>query len=298
MKVALLSDIHGNLWALEAVLAHAAAQGVTTFWNLGDILSGPLDAAGTADRLLALGALTIAGNHERQLLDCARAPGIPSDEHAFHTTTPAHREWLRSLPATARPRPDVLLCHGTPHSDVQPLLETHERGRGLRMASHDEVLHRLRGPTSEIATEATNAADDAALASHRAFASEATRDTESRGGSDTRDWLASARLIVCGHTHLPRVTQVGQACLIVNPGSVGLQGYDYAEDGETHYVDNGAPHASYAIVEEIEVLGAPRRWQASLHRIPYDWERAAIMAARNKRPEWAFALRTGFALRA
>jgi hypothetical protein len=35
----------------------------------------------------------------------------------------------------------------------------------------------------------------------------------------------------------------------------------------------------------------------SFHRIAYDWEAAAACAARNHRPEWAHALRTGFALR-
>jgi hypothetical protein len=159
---------------------------------------------------------------------------------------------------------------------VQPLLETHVRGRGLRMATAEESRRRL---ASGATTEATREADAPAAAS-------------------TREPLAPWRLVVCGHSHLPRVMQVSSDCLVVNPGSVGLPAYDYEEDGETHYVENGAPHASYAIVEEIEVIGAAPRWQASLHHIPYDWERAAQLAMRNKRPEWAFALRTGFALRA
>lgn len=256
MKIALVSDIHGNRWALEEVLAHAAAQRVDVVWNLGDILSGPLDAAGTADRLMAMDLLTIAGNHERQLLDCGGGGGggLPSDEHAFRTTTAAHHAWLRGLPATARPRPDVLLCHGTPASDLAPLAETHERGRGMRMATRDECAARVAA-------------------------------------------AEPARLIACGHTHVPRVMQVSEDVLVVNPGSVGLQGFDYHDDGETYYLDNGTPHASYAIVEEVRAGGA-LRWQASLHRVPYDWAAAAALADENARPEWAHALRTGFALRA
>jgi predicted phosphodiesterase len=180
MKIALISDVHGNRWALEEVLAHAARQEVEAVWNLGDILSGPLDVAGTAERLLALGALTISGNHERQLLACADGPGLPSDEHAFRHTTPEHRAWLRGLPATARPRPDVLLCHGTPHRDVQPLLETHERGRGMRMATRQESLTRIEG-------------------------------------------APPARLIACGHTHVPRLMQLGDDCLVVNPAAWGCK---------------------------------------------------------------------------
>ena len=43
MRVALISDIHGNRWALAAVLDHIAGQRVDQIWNLGDILSGPLE---------------------------------------------------------------------------------------------------------------------------------------------------------------------------------------------------------------------------------------------------------------
>jgi predicted phosphodiesterase len=68
MKIAAISDIHGNLPALEAVLADIAAEGVDLTVDLGDILSGPWWGAATADRLMPLGLPTIAGNHERQLL--------------------------------------------------------------------------------------------------------------------------------------------------------------------------------------------------------------------------------------
>jgi hypothetical protein len=61
-----------------------------------------------------------------------------------------------------------------------------------------------------------------------------------------------------------------------------------------YYVDNGSPHASYAIVED----GGADGWDVRFHRVRYDWEAAAVCAARNGRPEWAYALRTGFALRA
>ena len=42
MRIAILSDIHGNIAALEAVLAVGAGRGVERIVNLGDILSGPL----------------------------------------------------------------------------------------------------------------------------------------------------------------------------------------------------------------------------------------------------------------
>lgn len=102
----------------------------------------------------------------------------------------------------------------------------------------------------------------------------------------------SLRLVVCGHTHLPRVVRVDDTCVVVNPGSVGLQAYDEQLDGQTYYRDNGTPLASYAIVEERAAT-----WQVSLMRVPYDPAAAADLAGRNLRLDWAHALRTGYALR-
>lgn len=68
MKIAAISDIHGNLGALEAVFDDIREQGADLVVNLGDILSGALYPAQTADRLMPLGLPTIRGNHERQVL--------------------------------------------------------------------------------------------------------------------------------------------------------------------------------------------------------------------------------------
>ena len=74
MKIAILADIHGNLLALKAVLADVARQGVDQIVNLGDILSGPLQPAETADCLMELDLITICGNHERQVLALLSGP--------------------------------------------------------------------------------------------------------------------------------------------------------------------------------------------------------------------------------
>ena len=79
MRLAAVTDIHGNLPALEAVLADVGRSQVGPVVNLGDILAGPLLPVETADRLMALALLTIRGNHERQVLASARsAPARPT----------------------------------------------------------------------------------------------------------------------------------------------------------------------------------------------------------------------------
>ena len=64
-----MSDIHGNLRALEAVLEDIALQGVDLTVNLGDIVAGPLEPRLTLDRVMALDHPTIGGNHERVLFE-------------------------------------------------------------------------------------------------------------------------------------------------------------------------------------------------------------------------------------
>ena len=55
MRIALLSDIHGNPLALDAVLADIAAQGgVDTYWVLGDFSSLGYDPVGVLERVTAL----------------------------------------------------------------------------------------------------------------------------------------------------------------------------------------------------------------------------------------------------
>jgi predicted phosphodiesterase len=259
MKLAVISDIHGNLLALEAVLADIAREGVDQIVNLGDILSGPLQVAETADLLMAQAFPTIRGNHERQLLALLGQPAeqldvLTSDGYAATQVTKRHTDWLASLPVSIALGKDVWLCHGTPGSDLQYWLETvvpgfeQGQGPGVRAATAHEVAERL-------------------------------------GSAVTHP------VVLCGHTHVPRVAQCQGAhgpVLIVNPGSVGLQAYGDAHPWP-HVVENGAPHARYAVLQS----GAAG-WQVSLRAVPYDHMAQARVAERNQRPDWAHALATGF----
>ena len=237
-RIAVLTDLHGNLPALEAVVADAGARGCTRFANLGDSLSGPLWPAETADYLMARDWPTIAGNHERQLLTVDRARMNASDAFTHDVLEPRHLAWLTALPPILALAPDILLCHGTPTDDLEHFLHTVENG-GARDATDAEVRDRAGG----------------------------RRDA----------------LILCGHTHLPRVLLLGHGRTVANPGAVGLQAYD--DDHPAPYrVENGDPFARYAIVEGGRV---------TLHAIAYDHEAVARRADANGRPDWAIGLRTG-----
>jgi predicted phosphodiesterase len=131
--IAVLSDIHGNRWALEAVLDDIHRRGIVDMVNLGDSLYGPLDPAGTAQILLGLDMPTVRGNEDRIILDePGRHGDSPSLPFVQASLAPEHRQWLRTLPATAVAFEDFFLCHGTPEKDNEYLLRE-VTARGCRL---------------------------------------------------------------------------------------------------------------------------------------------------------------------
>jgi predicted phosphodiesterase len=82
MRVALIADIHGNLSALEAVVADIRRRGADQIVNLGDSVSGPLLPRETAQYLMDTDWICLAGNHERQILTLGSDRRGASDEYA------------------------------------------------------------------------------------------------------------------------------------------------------------------------------------------------------------------------
>ncbi|MBH0236914.1 metallophosphoesterase family protein [Methylobrevis albus] len=148
MRIAVLADIHGNLAALEAVLADLRGESPDLVVNLGDCLSGPLAAGATADRLISENWLTVRGNHDRVLLTGDRAAMGSWDGPAFDDLAPRHFDWLRGLPETAAVD-EVLLCHGSPASDTTYLLET-PRADGPALRPPADIVADLAGVTAKV----------------------------------------------------------------------------------------------------------------------------------------------------
>lgn len=140
-RIALLSDIHGNRPALEAVLADLSRRGVGRILNLGDILYGPLDPVGTHGLLSAcsLPVRHIRGNGDRLLYEI---DGVASPTVGYcRAALPASAlSWLESLPACLC-EGDIYACHGSPRSDTEYLLEEMgELGGTLRPTTELEAM--------------------------------------------------------------------------------------------------------------------------------------------------------------
>jgi predicted phosphodiesterase len=153
MRIAVISDIHGNLAALEAVERDFTRRGVDAVVNLGDSLSGPLRPLQTAQLLMARtgseGWIHLAGNHERQILTQGPGERGASDEFARAQLGPAELAWLATLRPCMAFNSNVFLCHGTPASDVEYFLDTVTVDR-VRAASRAEIEARLGDITAAV----------------------------------------------------------------------------------------------------------------------------------------------------
>ncbi len=225
-RIALFSDVHGVLQALEAVRAAVTAAAPDVVAIAGDHVFNGGDPAATVDgirELEAAGALVVQGNTDIAVADFdygAAFPwlgdGVPESfkaaaEWAHEALGPERVDWLRRLPAERRIRADdgtlLLVTHASPGS------QTAGFDQGL---DENVFLDRL-------------------------------------GRTD-------ARVICCGHTHVPEVRDFGWK-VVVNDGSAG-------------YVFDGDPTASWALIDVVNGVVT-----AEIKRVPFDALAAADTVA-------------------
>ncbi|RYE09534.1 MAG: metallophosphoesterase [Hyphomicrobiales bacterium] len=145
MKIAVISDIHGNRLALEAVLDDIARQGVDGTFNLGDLVAGPMEPNWVLDILMDIDIPTVRGNHERALIDNPPEKLGPVDRFAQIQMEARHRGWINALPPTLSIVDDIFLCHGTPTSDEEPWLDGWWDGRTTTIPDHATVAAKAEG---------------------------------------------------------------------------------------------------------------------------------------------------------
>lgn len=139
MRFAAIADIHGNDAALAAVLSDIDRLDISEVVNLGDHLSGPLNARSVADTLIDRGFVSIRGNHDRWLIEQAPRDMAASDRVAFEQLDKTHLGWLESLPVTSAYRDEIFLCHGTPDSDTTYWLESVTKDGGTSLSPIDAI---------------------------------------------------------------------------------------------------------------------------------------------------------------
>jgi predicted phosphodiesterase len=202
-RLAILSDVHGNAVALDAVRAAIQLARPDAVAIAGDlVLNGPQPAAvvDTIREMEADGAIIVAGNTDIAVADFDYAAAYPSMNDGIPDTIRAAAEWahdalgdervawLRRLPSERRVHAAdgamTLVCHASPGSQTSGL---------DRQLDPNVIFERVA--------------------------------------------RTDARVIACGHTHLPEVRDLGWK-IIVNAGSAG-------------YVFDGEPTASWALIDLV-----------------------------------------------
>jgi putative phosphoesterase len=233
MRIAIISDVHGNLTALDAVLADLRQQKPDLILHGGDLPYGGSHAAEVIDCIAQEGWKGVLGNTDEMLWDDsaratleASAPKLkPLFKALFEMCGPATRKmigesrlaWLRALPAELR-NDNLLLMHAGPGNVWRAPMDT---------------------------------ADDAEL-------------------QDTYAQLKAEIVVYC-HIHRPFIRKVG-AMTVCNTGSVGSP-YDGDPRSSYLMIDDGKPairRVEYDVQKEVGRLLASdyplKEWIAEMRR--------------------------------
>jgi diadenosine tetraphosphatase ApaH/serine/threonine PP2A family protein phosphatase len=144
MRVAVLSDIHANLPALDAVLADAGE--VDAIWHLGDVVGYGPDPDGVVARLSEIGATGVRGNHDAAACGGSEIDWFnPDARRAMEWTraaiSQATLQWLTALPER-RPIDGVELVHGSPREPLWEYVTSTDVARGSFAALTEPIcLH-------------------------------------------------------------------------------------------------------------------------------------------------------------
>jgi diadenosine tetraphosphatase ApaH/serine/threonine PP2A family protein phosphatase len=136
VKYLVVSDIHGNWPALEAVLKYA--RGYEKILFIGDAVGYYPDADRVVTWLRENGAIGVMGNHDQWLVEMKRAVDGPVMEILAwqrERIAPANLEWLSALPWTLEVD-GAHLVHGSPVDPLAYLEEVHEAKAGFEKVDH------------------------------------------------------------------------------------------------------------------------------------------------------------------
>jgi predicted phosphodiesterase len=144
MQVLIITDIHANLEALEAVV-DAAASSSDEVWCLGDIVGYGPEPREALAAVRKLRPITVAGNHDRGVsgklsLDDFSEGARDALERHMPLLTGAEKEWLDALPEV-KVQSGVTLCHGSLVDPVWAyILSEYDAAVNLRMATTNLVF--------------------------------------------------------------------------------------------------------------------------------------------------------------
>jgi diadenosine tetraphosphatase ApaH/serine/threonine PP2A family protein phosphatase len=163
MRYLVLTDIHANLEALDAVLVDARARGYTKTLVLGDLVGYGADPNAVVERVRALApAAIVRGNHDKVACGLEQADGFnavakSAARWTLDVLTPESRQWLAALPEGPIDVDDTVeICHGSPFDEDAYIFDELDAVRALKVATRPLCLfgHTHYPITFELSAEA------------------------------------------------------------------------------------------------------------------------------------------------
>ncbi len=146
MRYAIISDIHANLEALEAILEDIDRRRVDKIVSLGDIVGYNASPNETVNLVREKGVLSISGNHDMRAADTGEPFGFnPQARSAILWTrdqlTPENKDYLDSLPVTLGVDDIFFMVHGSVNSADDYILSTSEAILNFKLLKQEGDLH-------------------------------------------------------------------------------------------------------------------------------------------------------------
>lgn len=154
MKIAIISDIHGNLPALKAVFDDIRLFGADRIYCLGDLTDGAPWNNEVTELIRSKGIPTIMGNHDERIAfdhpvfslskhsKEEQEARLNTINHTKSTITSDNKAFLAGLPASIRLTVEsvtILLVHGSPGSNEEYIYDQHEESALMKMLNDREA---------------------------------------------------------------------------------------------------------------------------------------------------------------
>jgi len=150
MKIAILSDIKSNVYALEEVINDAKNKKVDVMLNLGDSFYGPIEPKKTYDLLRNNQFITLCGNEDRKILEATPAQLEENDtlRYVYNDLNDDILHWIQDLPFEKLIGEEYYMIHGTYQDDSIYLLEDVTSGKAI-LREDQKILEILDDITSK-----------------------------------------------------------------------------------------------------------------------------------------------------
>jgi diadenosine tetraphosphatase ApaH/serine/threonine PP2A family protein phosphatase len=268
MKTAILSDIHGNLEALEAVLKDIdKSGGVGRYWCLGDTVDYGPDPHQCLERVRQLGAMSLIGNHDAAVagkFDYHKEwpeKFIEITRWTQENLTAEDKMYLAGLPIRIETG-QFTLVHASPREPIFEYILTRKTAQEnlfyfktpFCLVGHSHLPSKFNFNTSEKPLEA--------VAYEKPKPPPKKDEGPAKDGSPPKEGGPFSEFA----QHPESLIKLGEELLIINPGAVGLQ-----RDKD--------PRAAYAVYNEEDRT-------IELRRVEYDVESTRQKMLQSTLPEW------------